>query len=65
MDGLKGRRDKKTLVAIGDGGDKASRHTRREMLDMVERNIATIYKIGLLEHGGPDGNPGLLKAGTR
>ena len=65
VDGLKhlelGRRDKKTLVAITDGGDNASRHTRREMLDMVERNIATIYTIGLFEPGDPDWNPGLLK----
>jgi VWFA-related protein len=65
VDGLKqlelGRRDKKTLVVISDGGDNASRHTRRETLDMVERNIATIYTIGLFEAGDPDWNPGLLK----
>jgi Ca-activated chloride channel family protein len=64
-DGLKelelGRRDKKTLVVISDGGDNASHHTRREVLDMVERNIATIYTIGLFEAGDPDWNPGLLK----
>jgi Ca-activated chloride channel homolog len=65
VDGLKqlelGRRDKKTLVVISDGGDNASLHTRREMLDLVERNIATIYTIGLFEPGDPDLNPGLLK----
>ncbi|HXB70308.1 MAG TPA: VWA domain-containing protein [Candidatus Acidoferrales bacterium] len=68
-DGLKqlelGRRDKKTLVVISDGGDNASRRTRREMLDMVERNIATIYTIGLFEAGSPDMNPGLLKQVAR
>jgi len=56
-----GRRDKKTLVVISDGGDNASLHRRREMLDVVERNIATIYTIGLFEGGDPDWNPGLLK----
>lgn len=65
VDGLKqleeGRRDKKTLVLISDGGDNASQHTRRQMLDMVERNIATIYTIGLFEAGDPDWNPSLLK----
>lgn len=64
-DGLKqlgeGRRDKKTLVVISDGGDNSSHHTRREIVDMVERNIATIYTIGLFEPGDPDWNPGLLK----
>jgi VWFA-related protein len=65
VDGLKqlelGRRDKKALVVISDGGDNASQHTRREVLDLVERNIATIYTIGLFEAGDPDWNPGLLK----
>jgi Ca-activated chloride channel family protein len=64
-DGLKhlelGRRDKKTLVVISDGGDNASRHTSQEVLGKVEHNIATIYTIGLLEAGDPDWNPGLLK----
>src|SRR5208283_591777 len=31
-----GRQEKKTLVAISDGGDNASTHKRREMLDMAE-----------------------------
>jgi len=65
VDGLKqlelGRRDKKALVVISDGGDNASQHTRREMLDLVERNIATIYTMGIFEPGDPDLNPGLLK----
>lgn len=56
-----GRRDKKTLVVISDGGDTASTHTRREMLDAVEGNIATVYTVGLFEPGDPDRNPGLLR----
>ena len=65
VEGLKqlelGRRDKKTLVVISDGGDNASRHSRREMLDLVERNIATIYTMGIFEPGDPDLDRGLLK----
>ncbi|HYW47442.1 MAG TPA: VWA domain-containing protein [Bryobacteraceae bacterium] len=65
IDGLKqlemGRRDKKALMVISDGGDNASRHTRREMSEMVERSIATIYTIGLSEADDPDRNPGILK----
>jgi len=56
-----GRRDKKTLVLISDGGDNASRATRRQMFEHVERSLATIYTIGLFEPGDPDRDPGLLK----
>ena len=56
-----GRRDKKTLVLISDGGDNASKHKRREMLDMVERNIATIYTIGLYDAEDADRDPGILR----
>jgi Ca-activated chloride channel homolog len=55
-----GKRDKKTLIVISDGGDNASRHKRREMLDMVERSIATIYTIGLFDAEDPDRDPGIL-----
>jgi Ca-activated chloride channel homolog len=56
-----GRRDKKTLVVISDGGDNASGHNRQEMLKMVESSIATIYSIGLFEPGDPDNDPGILR----
>ena len=65
IDGLRqleqGKRDKKTLVVISDGGDNASQHTRRQLLDAVEGNIATIYTIGLFDPSDPDRNPGILK----
>jgi Ca-activated chloride channel family protein len=56
-----GRRDKKTLVVISDGGDNASNHNRHEMLDLVERSVATIYSIGLFEADDPDRDPGILR----
>jgi Ca-activated chloride channel family protein len=66
LDQLKqGKRDKKTLIVISDGGDNASRHTRREMLDMVERSLATIYTIGLFDRDDPDRDPGILKTLAR
>jgi hypothetical protein len=65
VDGLRqlqqGKRDKKTLIVISDGGDNASQHNRQEMLDMVERSLATIYTIGLFNTGDPDQDPGILK----
>jgi Ca-activated chloride channel family protein len=56
-----GRRDKKTLVVISDGGDNASEHKRREILEMAERSIATIYTIGLYDADDPDRDPGFLR----
>jgi Ca-activated chloride channel homolog len=56
-----GRRDKKTLVVISDGGDNASEHKRGEMLDMVERSVATIYTIGLYDADDADRDPGILR----
>lgn len=61
----KGRRDKKTLIVISDGGDNASRYKRRDMLDMVEGSIATIYTIGLYDPDDRERDPGLLKALAR
>jgi Ca-activated chloride channel family protein len=56
-----GKRDKKTLVVISDGGDNASRHHRRDTLAMVENSVATIYTIGLFEADDPDRDPGILR----
>jgi Ca-activated chloride channel homolog len=65
VDGLRqlgqGKRDKKALVVISDGGDNASQHKRRQMLDMVERSLATIYTIGLFDFGDVDRDLGILK----
>jgi Ca-activated chloride channel homolog len=56
-----GKRGKKTLVLISDGGDNASSHTRREMLLQVERSHATIYTIGLFDAEDADSDPGILR----
>jgi VWFA-related protein len=56
-----GKRDKKTLVLISDGGDNASHTTRQEMLSLAEKSLATIYTIGLFDVSDPDRDPGILK----
>ena len=56
-----GRRDKKALVVISDGGDNASKASRERMLAAVEASAATIYTIGLFTEEDPDRNPGILK----
>jgi Ca-activated chloride channel family protein len=65
VDGLhqleKGKRDKKTLIVISDGGDNASRQKRNEMLNTVEHSLATIYTIGIFDADDTDKDPGILK----
>jgi Ca-activated chloride channel homolog len=56
-----GRRDKKALILISDGGDNASTHTRQDMLAKVESSLATIYTVGLFDADAPDRDPGILK----
>jgi VWFA-related protein len=56
-----GRRDKKALIVLSDGGDNASSNTRDEMLAMAESSVATIYTIGLFSNDDPERNPGILK----
>jgi VWFA-related protein len=57
----KGRYEKKALVLITDGGDTASEHTRRQVMDRLERSTATLYAIGIYDEGDPDRDPAFLK----
>jgi len=57
----RGTRGKRALALISDGGDTASRATRREMLDRLERSIVTVYAVGLLSPDGAEEDPGLLR----
>jgi Ca-activated chloride channel homolog len=56
-----GKQDKKTLVVVSDGGDNVSVHTRREMLDRVQRSVATIFAIGLYDPDDLEHDLGILK----
>lgn len=55
-----GRRDKKTLVVISDGGDNVSTHQLEDLLHDVLQSVATIYTIGIFEEDDPDQNPKVL-----
>lgn len=57
----RGRRDKKTLVLISDGGDNRSQHTLNEVIEMAQKSTATIYAIGIYDAEDKDANPGVLK----
>lgn len=56
-----GRRDKKTLVVISDGGDNASTHTLKEVVNAALESRATIYTVGVFDVEDRDRNPEVLK----
>jgi Ca-activated chloride channel family protein len=56
-----GRRSKKTLVVVSDGGDNASTHTLREVIHTALKSQATIYTVGVFDRDDKDRNPEVLK----
>jgi Ca-activated chloride channel family protein len=56
-----GRRDKKTLIVISDGGDNISTASLKDVMNMVLGSVATIYTIGIYDQDDPDKNPAILK----
>jgi VWFA-related protein len=56
-----GRRDKKTLVVVSDGGDNASTHKLDEVIKMAQEEQVTIYTIGVFDELDNDRNPDVLK----
>jgi VWFA-related protein len=55
-----GRRDKRTLIVISDGGDNVSEHKFQHVMHDVLESVATIYAIGIFDKEDPDKNPGVL-----
>jgi Ca-activated chloride channel family protein len=43
-----GKREKKALIIVSDGGDNASRHKYSEVLTLARQSHAVIYSIGLV-----------------
>jgi VWFA-related protein len=56
-----GRRDKRTLIVVSDGGDNASVHKLQEVVHEVLDSVSTIYTIGIFDESDPDRNPAILK----
>jgi len=57
----KGKRDKKTIVLVSDGGNNSSIHGFDDVMRMVRESRATIYTIGLFDQDDNDRNPRLLE----
>jgi Ca-activated chloride channel homolog len=60
-----GRRDKKTLVVVSDGGDNVSTHGLKELMQLVQESRATIYTVGIFDAEDPDRNPHVLERISR
>jgi len=57
----RGKRDKKTIVLVSDGGNNSSIHGFDDVMRMVRESRATIYTIGLFDEDDKDQNPRLLQ----
>jgi len=56
-----GKRDRRTLVLVSDGGDNSSLHVADDVMRKVLESRATIYTIGIIDADNPDRNPALLR----
>jgi VWFA-related protein len=56
-----GSRDKKALIVVSDGGDNASRHSFRDVLDLAQKSNVIIYTVGLFDEADMDQHPDILK----
>jgi Ca-activated chloride channel homolog len=55
-----GKQNKRSLVVISDGGDNASKHQFKDVVNAVQSTRATIYTVGVFDEEDPDRNPKLL-----
>jgi Ca-activated chloride channel family protein len=56
-----GKRDRKVLIVISDGGDNASAHKLAEVVKSLEQSSALVYTIGIFDDADEDKNPGVLR----
>jgi VWFA-related protein len=56
-----GRRDRKTMVVISDGGDNVSVRKLPEVMHDVLASLVTIYTVGIFDEDDPERNPRVLE----
>jgi Ca-activated chloride channel family protein len=56
-----GKHEKKSLVVISDGGDNASTHQFKDVVNAVQLTPAILYTVGVFDEEDPDRNPRLLR----
>jgi Ca-activated chloride channel family protein len=57
----RGRRDRRALVLVSDGGDNNSVHKADDVMRAVLESRATLYTIGIYDEEDQDRNPELLR----
>lgn len=55
-----GRRDRKAMVVISDGGDNVSEHKWPEVMHDVLDSLVTIYTVGIFDEDDREKNPRIL-----
>ena len=55
-----GRRDRKAMIVISDGGDNVSVHKWPEVMHDVLDSLVTIYSIGIFDEDDPERDPRVL-----
>src|SRR6266851_8593717 len=56
-----GRRGKKALIVVSDGGDNCSQRNFKEVMQRVQESRATVYTVGVFAADDPDRNPHVLE----
>jgi Ca-activated chloride channel family protein len=56
-----GRRARKAMVVVSDGGDNVSVHKWPEVQRDVLDSLVTIYTVGIFDEEDPERNPGVLR----
>ena len=56
---------RQALVLVTDGGDNASRHSLRQVLDALKQSGVQLYCIGLYDPDDPDARPAILRQFAR
>ena len=56
-----GRRGKKALIVVSDGGDNCSQRNFKEVMQLVQQSRATVYTVGIFAPDDPERNPHVLE----
>src|SRR5713101_5313006 len=60
-----GRRGKKALIVVSDGGDNCSQRNFKEVMQRAQESRATVYTVGVFAADDPDRNPHVLERMAR
>jgi Ca-activated chloride channel family protein len=55
---------RKALLIVSDGGDNASRHSLKEVAQLIQESRATVYTVGIYDPEDPDQKPQVLRRFT-